>query len=141
MTVYRVVAECAMATVDTLYGRAKSLVYKHGLVPGDAPEVPHLLANGMIEPVGGLAPEPGPAPVVEQGGADQKPPVVEVDPEVAAAREAARQKLAESGGVPDGRSADAVLVEYLAANGYEYDELVKTDRAALKELVAQVKAR
>lgn len=58
------------------------------------------------------------------------------DPAVEQKRAEARAKLAELGGTPDGRSSDAVLVEYLVGRGYGRDELEKTDRAELKKLVA-----
>ncbi len=62
------------------------------------------------------------------------------EPDAAEVRRAdARAKLAELGGVPNGRSSDAVLVEYLVGKGYGLDEVEKADRDQLKKLVADVK--
>jgi hypothetical protein len=58
------------------------------------------------------------------------------DPEVEQKRAAAKAKLAEIGGTPDGRSSDAVLVEYLVGKGYSRTEVEKADRAELRKLVA-----
>lgn len=54
---YQVIAECAHVTVDTPHGRVKTLVLKDAVVPGDAPEIKHLLDSGMIAKVGGDAPQ------------------------------------------------------------------------------------
>jgi hypothetical protein len=51
----------------------------------------------------------------------------------------ARAKLSELGGTPDGRSSDAVMVEYLVGKGYDRAEAEKADRTQLKSLVASVK--
>jgi hypothetical protein len=61
------------------------------------------------------------------------------DPEVEQKRAAARAKLAELGGTPDGRASNAVLVEYLVGKGYDRAELEKTDRADLQKLAADAK--
>lgn len=164
--VFQVVAECAHATVNTAYGRMWVLLDKGALVPADAPELPRLLDIGYVVQIGGetggvdaegvpagarlteVPPGVTSTPVemsaeakadAEKAQADAEQAAAEAEAD--AAREAARVKLAEIGGVPDGRSSDAVFVEYLAANGYEYDELVKADRNTLKDLVAQVKSR
>ena len=49
---YQVVAECAHATVDGPYGRMVQLLYKGALIPGDAPQLQHLLKNGFVVKVG-----------------------------------------------------------------------------------------
>lgn len=164
--VYQVVAECAHATVKTPYGRMWVLLDKGALVPADAPELPRLLDIGYVVQIGGetggvdaegvpagarLVEVPAgvtstPVEVSDEARAAAEQAKSDADRDAAqaeqdAAREAAQAKLAEIGGVPDGRSSDAVLVEYLAGNGYEYDELVKADRNTLKDLVAQVKSR
>lgn len=54
-------------------------------------------------------------------------------------RAEASAKLDEIGGTPDGRSSDAVMVEYLVRNGYERAEVEKANRTELKNLVASVK--
>lgn len=59
--------------------------------------------------------------------------------EAEARRADARTKLAEMGGVPNGRSSDAVLVEFLVGKGYQRGEVEKADRAELKSLVEQAK--
>ncbi len=61
------------------------------------------------------------------------------DPEVEQKRAAAKAKLAEGGGTPDGRSSNAVLVEFLVGKGYDRGELEKSDRAELRKLVADAK--
>jgi hypothetical protein len=57
------------------------------------------------------------------------------DPAVEQKRAEARAKLAEGGGTPDGRSSNAVLVEYLVGKGYDRSELEKTDRSGLLDLL------
>lgn len=59
--------------------------------------------------------------------------------EVAERRKAARERLAALGGkAPDGRASQDVLVEYLVAQGGNYDDL---SRAEKPDLVDMVKAR
>lgn len=45
---YQVVSECAHVTVDTPHGRTKMLVLKDAVIPGDAPEIKHLLDSNMV---------------------------------------------------------------------------------------------
>jgi hypothetical protein len=59
------------------------------------------------------------------------------DAEVADRRAAAKAKLPEDGSAPDGRASKDVRVEWLAGQGHDYDELMKQDDAALKDLVKQ----
>ncbi|GGN39530.1 hypothetical protein FHR83_006700 [Actinoplanes campanulatus] len=80
--------------------------------------------------------------VVEEGSvvqAAEQPRQASTDTEAEARRADARAKLAESGGVPDGRSSDAVMVEFLVGKGYDRAEAEKADRAQLKALVAAAK--
>ena len=58
------------------------------------------------------------------------------DPEVEARRTAARQKLTEAGGVPDGRMSKDVWIEYAVAEGMDRDEAERADKA---DLVAALK--
>ncbi|MFC0504231.1 hypothetical protein [Micromonospora costi] len=56
--------------------------------------------------------------------------------ETAARRQAAREKLAALGGkAPDGRASTDVLVEYLVAQGGNYDDLIRSERSDLVETV------
>ncbi|MEU4558536.1 hypothetical protein AB0F72_09100 [Actinoplanes sp. NPDC023936] len=56
---------------------------------------------------------------------------------VEAKRAAARARLPEGGAEPDGRASKDVWVEYLAAKGYDYDELVKQEKPDLQKLAKQ----
>lgn len=56
------------------------------------------------------------------------------DPEVEQKRAAARAKLAESGGTPDGRSSEAVWIEYAVSKGTDRTEAEKAGKAALMDL-------
>lgn len=154
---YQVVAECAHATVDSPYGRMVQLLLKGALVPADAPQLPHLLANGFVVQVGGeetggvdasgvpsgAYTEPVPpglttTPVEktpEQRQADVDAAAKsKADAEVADRRAAARAKLPVDGSAPHGNASKEVWVEYLAARGYDYGELSKQDKADLVEL-------
>lgn len=57
--------------------------------------------------------------------------------ELAEKRADAQGKLAELGGVPDGRSSQAVWVEYLVGRGGRYEDLAKADKADLQKLAKQ----
>jgi hypothetical protein len=70
-----------------------------------------------------------PAPVDPAGDGQAKA--------LAEKRADARAKLAEMGGVPDGRSSQPVWVEYLAGKGGRYEDLVKADKADLQKLAKQ----
>lgn len=61
------------------------------------------------------------------------------DSEVEARRADARAKLAELGGTPNGRSSDAVMVEFLVGQGYDRAAVESADRSELKSLVEQAK--
>ncbi|GGM53350.1 hypothetical protein GCM10007977_063700 [Dactylosporangium sucinum] len=61
------------------------------------------------------------------------------DPELEQKRAAARAKLAELGGTPDGRAPNDVLVEFLVVKGYDRAEVEKADRKELQKLVADQK--
>lgn len=50
---YRVVAECAYATMDGQQGRQKVLLHRGAVMPDGTPEVEHLLSMKMIEKLGG----------------------------------------------------------------------------------------
>ena len=75
----------------------------------------------------GLTNTPGPADVA--GDTEAK--------ELAEKRADARAKLSEMGGVPDGRSAQAVWVEYLVGKGGRYEDLAKADKSELQKLAKQ----
>lgn len=59
------------------------------------------------------------------------------DDDLAERRAVAQSKLPPNGGVPDGRASKDVLVEWLAAVGYSYNELSKQEPAELKALIKQ----
>lgn len=61
------------------------------------------------------------------------------DSEAEARRADARAKLAELGGVPNGRSSDAVMVEFLVGQGYDRAAVESAERAELKSLVEQAR--
>lgn len=153
MTAYQVVAECAHATVRTPYGKAVTLLLKGAIVPADAPQLKHLLEIGSVVEVG--ADETGgvDAAGIPSGAytadvpsgltttpVEKSPEQVQADAEstakskadteVAERRTAAKAKLPADGSAPHGNAAKDVWVEYLAAKGYDYDELVKQDNKA-----------
>jgi hypothetical protein len=156
-TTYQVVAECAHVTLSTPTGRMNVLLLKGALVPADAPELERLLDLGYVAKVGGE--ETGgvdasgipagaytsdvPAAVTStpvEKSAEQRKADAEAaekfkaDADVADKRAAAKAKLPADGSAPDGRASKDVWVEYLAGNGYSYDELIKQDKADLVEL-------
>lgn len=61
----------------------------------------------------------------------------DADSDVAAKREAARSKLPSDGSVPDGRASQATWVEYHVAQGGNYSDLAKQDKAELVSLAQQ----
>lgn len=72
-------------------------------------------------------------------GADEPSAEEKAAKELADRRAAAREKLTALGGkAPDGRASQDVLVEYLVAQGGNYDDL---SRAEKSDLVDMVKAR
>lgn len=137
---YQVTAECAYVTVDTLHGRVKTLVYRDAFVPADAPELRHLLDSGMAAKVGGPDTAPDTKPATETpsitGGSAETPSGDEPDADVEAKRAEARAKLAELGGTPDGRSSEAVWVEYAVAQGLSREE---AEKAGKTELIAALR--
>jgi hypothetical protein len=163
MTTYQVIAECAHATVnDPLYGRTMQLLLKGALIPDGTPELPHLLAVGMVAPVhgetGGLNADGVPSAALgvqvpagvtstpvevtdeqrqaaEQARADAEQATA--DAEVEARRAAARAKLPEGGALPDGRASKDVWVEWLVAAGSRYEDVVGVDKGDLVELARQ----
>lgn len=157
---YQVVAECAHVTMSTPSGRMLVLQLKGALVPADAPELPRLLDLGYVAKVGDDETGGVDASGIPAGAYDAEvPPAITTTPvtkseeqrqaeadagekaaaeaEVAERRAAAKAKLPEDSSAPDGRAAKDVRVEWLAGQGYGYDELIKQDDAALKDLVKQ----
>lgn len=150
---YQVVGHAAHATVDGPHGRIRTLLMRGALVPGDAPEVPHLLSVGLIAPVGQAVGETAPAPTstavaggtpgegseTPAGSGQQAAPDGQSpgpDPEVEEKRAAARAKLPTDGTAPDGRAGQAVWVEYLVTKGYDYDALKNEEKDALRDLAS-----
>lgn len=144
--IYQLTGECAYITMPSQYGFSKGLYYKGAVIPGDAPELPHLLSSGMAVKVGddagiGLNAEgglgPAETPVTPADVEASKPPAGPVD-EVEAKRAEARAKLPTEGSAPDGRAAQPVLVEYLVTKGYDYDAIKAAEKAELVEMVKKV---
>lgn len=149
-----------MASFDTMteQGPMRVTFYRGNRVPVDAkPEqITHHLSVGMIAEVPSDTPvglDSAGAVVAgnERTGGDGNPgePFLANDPQTsepggdtaaktAEARSAAQAKLPEDGSLPDGRASKDVFVEWLARNGYEYDELVKQDKPDLVALAKQV---
>jgi hypothetical protein len=151
---YQVVAECAHVTMATASGRMLVLLLKGAIVPADAPELARLLDLGYVAKVGGDETGGVDAAGIPAGAYDADVPVAvtttpvekseeqrkadaesaekaKADAEVADRRAAAKAKLPADGSAPHGNAAKEVWVEYLAANGYDYAELIKQDKADL----------
>ncbi len=162
---FQVTAECAHVTTARDGVRTQVLMYKGAFLPEgvDAEQLKFLVDGGLVSKVGDVPLAPNAS--VEQDprtGADSVTPErlqgksdadiaaaraeeaeaaqqSKADAEVEERRAAARRKLAEIGGKPDGRSSEAVMVEYLVANGYDRGEVEKADKGELKNLVSSVK--
>nr|WP_221374393.1 hypothetical protein [Actinoplanes polyasparticus] len=155
MTTYQVVGQCAhVTTLNVDGGKRSELLYKGSIVPDSATakEIEHLLSLRLIAPMGGEL--LGTHEVGAVAGGDIRTGldgnlVQSVEPgvgqpltseeekaaaELAERRAAAKAKLPANNDEPDGRASKDVWVEYLAANGYDYDELVKQDKAELQKL-------
>lgn len=78
------------------------------------------------------------ATMASEGAIDKAAAPTAEEKALAERRADARAKLDEVGGAPDGRSSDAVMVEYLVKNGYDRTEVEKADRNQLKQLVGSV---
>lgn len=153
---YQVVAECAYVTVSGPTGRAITLREKGALVPGDTPNLQHLLDNHFVvkvgaEATGGVDADGIPSgayttdvpagitstPVEKTAEQRQADAQAKAERETVEKRAAAKAKLPADGSVPDGRASKDVLVEFLAGKGYSYDELAKQDRDELAKLAKQ----
>ncbi len=160
MTRYQVVGECAHVVVTDISGMsAMNLLYKGAPIPeGAEPKrLKHLIDSGLVAEEGTvpLAPnaavEQDPAvgiPTgVEADKADGVHPAAPTEEQLAAQREqaaanteaeqkqaAARAKLAEIGGTPDGRSSEAVWVEFAVQQGTDRAEAEKAGKTALMDL-------
>jgi hypothetical protein len=158
-TRYQIIAECAYAKVADAGGVSWRLFEKGALIPANTPNLDHLLKNGYVAKVGdeetggldasgvpagaaGIDVPPGITTTPAGGsvvGANPNAPT-EADKaavELAERRAAAKAKLPEDGSAPDGRAGKDVHVEYLAARGYDYDELSKQDKAEIVEMSKQ----
>lgn len=159
---YQVVAECAYVKIADASGVSWRLLEKGALIFGDTtPNLDHLIQNGYVAQVGDEATGGVDAAGIPSGAYDNEVPSgvtstpveksdqqrkadaeaaekAAMDAEVEQRRTDARAKLDEIGGVPDGRSSDAVMVEYLVKNGYDRAEVEKADRSSLKQLVGSV---
>lgn len=158
MTQYQVVAECCYATFTSGFGESQiRLLNKGAMFPADDPKLKVYLADGFVAKVGGDetggvdaagipaaaydadVPEGMTTTPVEKSE-EQRQADAEASEQVKAAaavadkRTAAQAKLPEDGSAPDGRASKDVWVEYLAAKGYAYDELIKQDKSDLVEL-------
>ncbi|MFG1846765.1 hypothetical protein [Micromonospora carbonacea] len=159
-TTYQIVGECAYVSTDTPSGRTRVLMYKGALVPGNAPELKHLLDSGLVVKVGGgetggvnadglTATEAddldgdaprrdsdgvltstyssGEQPTGDQSGADSTD----------TKRAAAQAKLPKDGSAPHPNAGQPVWVEWHVAQGGNYDDLAKQDKADLVKLAQQ----
>lgn len=147
---YQVTAEAVFATVDTVVGKTRIIVYKGGLLAADAPEIEHLVASNMVQRVtvgdaavstglnadGGLGeatpPEEPPAPPIHTP-AD----MAAVDAETERRRAEARAKLPVDGSAPDGRAGEEVWVEYAVTQGLDRDEATKAGKAELRKALGK----
>ena len=167
MTTYQVVAECAHATVKTPYGAAVTLLLKGATVPEDAPQLQHLLEIGAVAVAGddetggvdaagiplaaydadvpaGMTTTPVPQSDEDKATAEKAKAEAEkakADADLEAKRADAQAKLPADGSLPDGRAGKDVWVEWLAKNGYSYDEVSKVEnKAELTDLAKKVDA-
>ncbi len=151
---YQVTAEAVLATVDTQFGRMKTLLYKGAMLPASTPELRHLLDSNMVAEVGddagvglnaegGLGPAESPADGPDSVVSPRARTAEELEADRVAAAEAgeverkradAKAKLPADGSAPDGRSSDAVLVEYLVGRGYDRTEVEKASSPELRKL-------
>lgn len=135
---FQVVGECAHATIDTAHGRTKVLLYKGAMVPGDAPELGHLLSTGLVAQVGegetGGVNADGLTLIEVEEQANTPTPEDEAAAKLAAEREAARAKLPPDGSMPHANAGQPVWVEYHVVQGGDYDDLSKQDKPTLVEL-------
>ncbi|MGX6605655.1 hypothetical protein ACWKSP_26505 [Micromonosporaceae bacterium Da 78-11] len=158
---YQVVGECAYVRTSDASGVSWRLLEKGALVFGDStPNLQHLLDNGYVVKVGDEATGGVDAAGVPSGAytADVPPGITttpvekteeqrkadaeaaeqaKADAELAEKRAAAKAKLPADGSVPDGRAAQPVWVEYLAAKGGRYEDLAKADKDELIKLARQ----
>lgn len=147
---YQVTAECVYATMDSVYGMTRQLLYKGALIPGDAKEIEHLVAGGMVAKVGGddetgvnalggigvaESDEGAAGSVVTSGPIEPEfPSVGAPDERVEAVREAARAKLPADGSAPHANAGEPVWVEYAVKQGTDRAEAEKAGKSALVEL-------
>ncbi|MER7280406.1 hypothetical protein ABT369_38815 [Dactylosporangium sp. NPDC000244] len=147
---YQVTAECVYATVDSQYGMTRQLLLKGAVIPGDAKEIEHLVAQGLIAKIGDgdetginalggvgaaesvegaagsvVSPDPAAGPM---GGSPS------VTDEAETAREAARAKLPADGSAPHPNAGRDVWVEYAVKQGIDRAEAQKATKDDLKAL-------
>lgn len=146
---YQVQSAAVQLPVQTKDGEQIHTMYAGNVFQAD-PDDYRIKANadsGYILELGAKA-TPGVdgagVPVVDDkraDGTDVGAPVQLDDPgavnEVQQARSAAASKLPEDGSAPDGRASREVRLEWLARQGYDYDELAKQDDTELKKLVKE----
>jgi len=147
---YQVLSACVIVPVVTNDGTEMiQTVYSPGSFEADPqhPRIVHNVDSGYIAEIGEKAAtgtDAAGAVMLDDkrvDGADPGAPVVLNDPGVVneqqQARSAAAAKLPEDGSAPDGRASQAVWVEYLARQGYNYDDLAGQDKAELQKLAKQ----
>lgn len=125
---YQVVGECALATVESMYGRTKQLLYKGALFPADAPELQHNLDAGLVEQVGSAA-EAGLNADGEVGEAQPKDDTVTADA-------SAEGRQVRRGGRPSAAE-KADLVDQAVAAGMDRAEAEKASVADLRSALKQ----
>lgn len=165
MTSYQIVGDCAHVTTMTAGGRARVLLYKPAMVPGDVPaaEIKHLLSVGLIEEVGKVAeqprsdePEPATAKVVDP---DQPAHVVSevvtgggdpvdgedadgdsgsdgADGDTNDGDDAVGAEPPADGSAPPQNASKAAWVEYAVSQGMDRDE---ANKASKKDLIDTLK--
>lgn len=145
---FQVTAECAYVTVDTPMGRSKTLLYKGATFSASAPEREHLEAGGMCAPFGDVAEGIGVNAEGDLGPATSDSTAIgsivssvtvapDVDSDEAAKRTEAQAKLDEIGGTPDGRSSEAVWVEFAVREGLDFAEARKAGKEELRKVLAK----
>jgi hypothetical protein len=139
---YQVVGECAHVVVTDLSGvSSMTLLYKGAFLPDNVEEkrLQHLLDTRLVAEV---VDEPiAPNAALDQDPAVGIPPLVQpasgVDPDEQARRDEAAAKLDDMGGIPDGRSSEAVWVEYAVRQGLDRDEARKAGKEELRKALAK----
>ncbi|MFI2663270.1 hypothetical protein [Micromonospora carbonacea] len=157
---YQIVGECAYVSTDTPSGRTRVLLYKGALVPGNAPELKHLLDTGLVVKVGGdetggvnadglttieaddldddVPRRDSDGVLTSTYSSGEQPTGDQSDADSADSKRAAAQaKLPKDGSMPHPNAGQPVWVEWHVKQGGDYDDLAKQDKADLVKLAQQ----